>query len=52
MCKKSFWVKTYLGEKSMQEEFPGEESLVKSIWMKSMCKKSFLVKSLWVKICG
>ena len=29
MCKKSFWVKSqeFLGEKSVQEEYLGEESL-------------------------
>ena len=39
-----------MGEKYVQEEFLGEESgekYVKSIWVKSMCKKSFWVKSLW-----
>ena len=30
-----------LGEKSVQEEFLGKESLGESIWVKNMCKKSF-----------
>ena len=34
-----------MGEKYVQEE-------VKSIWVKSMCKKGFWVKSLWVKVYG
>ena len=50
-----------MGEKHVQEEFLGRESLmkgvlvksmslwVKSILVKSMCEKSFWVKSFWVK---
>ena len=30
-----------LGKKSVQEEFLGKESLGESIWVKNMCKKSF-----------
>ena len=54
---KSLWVKKYMGEKYVQEESLGEkymgekyvqeEFLGESIWVKSMCKKSF-----WLKVYG
>ena len=51
-----------VGPLYVQEEFLGEKFIwvksmckksfwVKSLWVKSLCKKSFWVKSLWVKRC-
>ena len=42
----------YMGEKYVQEGFLGEESVGESLWVKSLCKKGFWVKSLWVTNIG
>ena len=55
-ARKSFWVNERvsgwvmcIGEKYVQQEFLGEESLGEKYivyWLKSMCKKSFWVKGM------
>ena len=40
---------TYI-KKYVQEEFLGEDSMGENMWVKRICKKSFWVENIWVKI--
>ena len=42
---------TYI-QKYVQEEFLGEESMGENMWVKRICKKSFWVENIWMKICA